>query len=178
MKIIRLLFPGILVFVLAACAMNQSLHMPASKGDLATVKAEIQGGKGINSKDIAGQTALMYASESGQMEVVKYLVENGADINLLSAKEGLGTALIYATTSNRIIVMEYLLDHGADINAKTPLGKESALFWAAARGHVEAVELLLSRDADTKMKNTNGQTVLEVAKETNRVDIVRLLSVE
>ncbi len=129
--------------------MNESLHIPAGKGDLEKVKAEIDGGKNVNSKDIAGQTALMYASGTGRLEVVKYLVNKGANVKAKSGRHGRGTALIYASESNRIAVMKYLLEHGADINATTQFN-ETALFWATAKGHIEAVNLLISKYRNKK----------------------------
>lgn len=167
----------ILTFFFVGCAMNKSLHIPAGKGHLDKVKAEINSGKDVNSKDIAGQTALMYASETGRLEVVKYLVDNGADVNVQSGGHGRGTALIYASAANRITVMEYLLEHGADINATTPFN-ETALFWATAQGHVKAVNLLLNKKADTKIKNKKGKTALDLAKDLNRKEIERILSGE
>ena len=71
-----------LVALLAAgCASNKSFHIPAGKGDLEKVKTEVEGGRDIDSMDAAGQTALMYAAENGQMDVVRYLISNGADVN-------------------------------------------------------------------------------------------------
>lgn len=174
MKIISLILrSSFLMLLLVGCAtnkMNESIHIPAGKGDLEKVKTEIDGGKNVNSKDIAGQTALMYASELGRLEVVKYLVEKGADINAKSGRHGRGTALIYASGLNRITVMDYLLEHGADIDSVTHFN-ETALFWATAKGHIDAVNLLLRMKANTKIKNKKGKTVLDVAKELNRKEI-------
>lgn len=174
----NLLVTLLAIVLLFGCAgaTKKNLHIPAGNGELQKVKAEINSGKDINSKDAAGQTALMYASESGQLDVVKYLVENGAAVNAQSNGYGNGTALIYASTNDRIAVMEYLLEHGADVNATTPIHKETALFWAAAFGRVKAVNLLLKNNADTKIKTKKGQTALEVAKECNREEVELILS--
>lgn len=165
----------LLAILFVGCAMNKSIHIPAGEGDLERVRAEIDGGKDVNSKDIAGQTALMYASEQGRLEVVKYLVENGADVNVQSGVHGRGTALIYASIANRIAVMEYLLDHKADINATTHF-EETALHWAAAKGQLKAVNLLIMKNADTELKNKAGKTALDLAKEFNRKEIEIRLS--
>lgn len=157
------------------CTMNQRLHVPAGEGNLAKVQAEIGKGMNVDSKDAAGQTALMYAAESGRLDVVKYLIEQGANVNTESGNLGRGTALIYASANNRLETMTYLLDHGADINATT-FHRETALFWAAAMGHKEAVTLLLSRNANKEIKNKDGQSVLDVAKKVNREDICKILS--
>lgn len=164
-------------FLFSGCAMNQSLHIPAGKGDLEKVKAELASGKDVDAKDIVGQTALMYAAEQGRLDVVKYLVENGADVNAQSDRRGRGTALIYASAANRITTMEYLLEHGADINATSTID-ETALIWATALGHVKSVRFLLSKNADTKIKNMKGKTALDLSKEFNRKEIERMLTGE
>lgn len=153
---------------------NNDLHVSAGNGDLAGVKEEVSRGENVNSIDYIGQTALMYASEKGAIEIVKYLVENGADIKVKSDMRGRGTALIYASAANRVTVMEYLLKRGADINATT-YNKETALFWAAAMGHVEAVKFLLSHNADTQLKNYKGKTALNLAEDLQRKEIEDML---
>jgi ankyrin repeat protein len=170
---------GVLTLAFAGCAMNKSLHLPAGQGDLAKVRAEIEGGTNVNARDIAGQTALMYAAETGRLHVVEYLIENGADLDATSGRGGRGTALIYASAANQIKVMECLLSGGADINA-TSANHETPLFWAAAMGHIPAVELLLKNKADTAVRNNGGETALQSAKTVHktadRTEVMRLLS--
>ena len=175
-KVINRISALFLVAILAVgCAANKSFHIPAGKGDLETIKAELEGGRDIDSRDAAGQTALMYAAENGQMDVVRYLISNGADVNAQAKDFFLrGTALIYATSSNRLDVIEYLIENGADVNATTK-NKETALFYAAARGYKKAVEILLKNGADTELKNKKDQTALDLARELNRTEIVELL---
>jgi hypothetical protein len=58
--------------VMVGCgAMNKNLHLPASEGDLDKVRMEIEGGRKVDTKDAAGQTALMYAAETGRIEVIE-----------------------------------------------------------------------------------------------------------
>ena len=173
-KLIRVIGILSVALLFAGCAMNTSLHIPASEGDFDRVRAEIEGGKDVDSKDAAGQTALMYAAETGRMEIVKYLVSKGADVNAKSRGFGRGTALIYAAASNRTEVMKYLLAQGADIDAVSN-HNETALIWASAQGHTDAVKLLLDKGADANIKNKKDQTALDIAKSLNRQEVVKLL---
>jgi len=178
MKILfNLLFALILTFTCnSAFAQNRhELHEPAGRGDLGAVRKVIEKGGNIDKKDIAGQTALMYAAESGSMEVVKYLVENGANVNAVSGDAGRGTPLIYAAAANKLEVVKYLLENGADINSTTPYQHETALLWAVAMGHAEVVKLLVEKGADQKITNRDGENVMDVAKKLNKEDIVQLL---
>ena len=166
-----------LILLLSGCgANNEALHIPAGKGDLASIQQELAKGADVNAKDAAEQTPLMYASESGRLDIVKYLVENGADVNAKSFnKRARGTALIYASSNNRVDVMNYLLDHGANINETTDPMEESSLFWTVAKGYVEGTELLLKRGIMVNLKNKKGETALDIGRKLNRTQLVNLI---
>jgi ankyrin repeat protein len=84
----------------------------SAKGDLATVRAMLNGGTNPNVRDADGVTALMYAARKDQSEVVKALIENGADVN---AKDNGGwTALMLASRKNHLKTAEVLLKNAAD----------------------------------------------------------------
>ena len=170
-KIIAVLFIPLIFF--GCGAMNQKLHIPAKEGNLDKVRAEIEGGTSVDSRDASGQTALMYAAESGRMEVVEYLVSKGADVNAES-KLTLITPLFYATSFNRLDVMEFLIANGAKVDALSNW-ENTALFWAAALGRVDAVNLLLENGADASIENRDGKTALDLARQNNRKDVVQLL---
>ena len=74
----------------------------------------------------------MFAARNGHIEIVKYLIENGADAN---------TALIEAAREGHIEIAKHLIENGADINAVDVLGR-TALELATKRGHTETVKLL------------------------------------
>ena len=157
-------------------AQNRSkLHEPAGRGDLDQVKKMIEKGAKVDKKDTAGQTALMYAAESGKLDVVTYLIEQGANVNAISGKMGRGTPLIYAAAANQIETVEYLLEHGANINSTTPYHHETALIWAVGNGNIEIVKLLLEHGADKTIKTKEGDGVMDLAKKLNREDILTLL---
>ncbi len=86
-----------------------------------------------------GYTALTGAVAAGHGEIVKWLLESGADPNY---KYGPGyTPLLTAAANGRLEIVKLLLQHGADPNAQTN-GSKSALALAAERNHPEVVEFL------------------------------------
>jgi len=122
----------------------------------------------------------MSASFLGQVELVKLLLDKGADVNAMS--EGVGTALMRASN---VDVVRLLLDKGADVNAKWKCGYhpacllgETALMRAAASGSVDKVKLLLDRGADINTKSNDGETALLSATCSGRVEVIKILLVK
>ncbi|XP_001943265.1 ankyrin repeat, SAM and basic leucine zipper domain-containing protein 1 isoform X2 [Acyrthosiphon pisum] len=70
----------------------------------------------INSKDRTGLTALMYACSNGWLELVEFLVDHGADIELKDHQSG-ETALFSAVRKNHVHIVKFLLSKGADKDA-------------------------------------------------------------
>jgi hypothetical protein len=71
-----------------------------------------------------GRTLLMYASEIGQLEVAKFLIHKGANVNAMSADQQ--TPLTLAIRGGRVNVVRLLLSYNASRNfrgkgGETPL---------------------------------------------------------
>jgi ankyrin repeat protein len=96
-------------------------------------------------KDSLATEQLVSAARSGDIETVKSLLKNAADVN---AKDTNGiTALMGAAVTGQTNVLELLLDKGADIN-ETNTDGSTALNCAAMEGRTDAAELLLDKGAD------------------------------
>jgi ankyrin repeat protein len=73
------------------------LAIAISKGEIETVKKYIENGKRVNKK-LNGLTPLMYAARYNKVEIIKYLLQKGADSNITDS-QGF-TALKHAELSN------------------------------------------------------------------------------
>jgi hypothetical protein len=71
-------------------------------------------------------------------------------------------------------LIQFLLDDGADANAQRG-GYDSALYVAAAEGHVDIVRLLVERGADVNAQGGFYGNALQAAANNGNQDIVRLL---
>ena len=83
--------------------------------------------------------ALSLACENGHLNVVKYLVENGANIHV-----GIERPLRSACREGHLKVVKYLVEHGANIRETND---EYALVVAAEEGHLAVVQYLVEQGA-------------------------------
>jgi len=149
-----------------------ALHWAAEAGDLELVAALLTAGADAKAANRYGVTALQLAAENGNEHLVRALLDAGADANA-TLPEG-ETVLMTAARTGVPAVLRVLLEHGADLEARESWYGESALMWAAAEDHADAVRQLASSGADvngrsalqTLEKRRSGQSVLPLGSWT------------
>ena len=128
-------------------------------------------GKGADPKMLAnGLLALNRACERGQLEIVKLLVEAGADPNA-RGRQGY-TSLHEAAKNNHLPVVQYLLSRGADYKATDDKGS-TPVDLASKKACKETLRFFLTElDTDLVMRNS----AMGLAAVLNFHDIVPLLA--
>ena len=106
-------------------------------------------------------TALMIAVENGYTEIVKSLLDKGADPNLIARNNC--TALIVAAECGYTEIVELLLSKKAKPDLKDK-NNCTALIYAASYGHTKTVKILLNKGANVTLRNKDNSTALELAK--------------
>jgi hypothetical protein len=108
---------------------------------------------------------LIFASDRGHLEVVKTLLEAGADLNVVDTFYKAMTALSSAADKGHAAVVKLLLEKGAQ-------GKERALMTGVFEGHREVVKVVLDQGG---LKPETLTQALGNALERNQTEIAKLL---
>ena len=146
------------------------LQDAARKGDAATVKRLLDEGVDVNTKFRYGTTALFFACDHGHVDVVKVLLDKGADLTVKDSFYGFTPLMLAVSPAQKkkpehTEIAKLLIARGAP-------GKDDALSGAVEEGNAALTKFIL---------DTGGlpapvlSEALEVAKAANKSEIVGLL---
>jgi ankyrin repeat protein len=122
----------------------------------------------------AGETPLMSAARSANVDAVKALARAGADVNAKETWSG-QTALMWAAAEGDSAMASTLLELGADLRARSN-GGTTAFQFAVRRGDMPTVQAMLAAGADVNDKRPGDfATPLLVAIINGHEDLVDLL---
>jgi ankyrin repeat protein len=122
-------------------------------------------------------TWLHVAAKAGKIEVIKRLLELGADVN---AKGGTfnAAAINLASSAGHADVVKCLLQAGAEMDVSEP--ERNPLFGAIYGGHFEIVKLLLEHGIDPHIRYTGesmkNMDALAFARERGQSEIAAFLA--
>ncbi|OPX44033.1 ankyrin repeat protein [Ruminiclostridium hungatei] len=156
----------------------------AAEGNTDIVEYLISQGANVNAvaigtdgevKDKKINSTLYNAIIRGNLDIIKLLIENGADIEQeLDFSEGTEAPVLTAAGCSSKNILEYFLKKGAKVNYQNNKGN-SPLMRAAYAGRIDNLKLLLSYKADKQLKDNNGHTAMDLAKEKKQKEIVDYL---
>ena len=118
--------------------------------DMGRVAALVDQGMPVNGVNRSGSTPLYITAVQGEAEIVKLLLDAGADPNQESCGDSEGLPLCAAASKGRTDIVRLLLQYGADPNAveRAAASPMTALGWAERYGYSETAEAL--RDASSQ----------------------------
>ena len=130
-----LVFGVMAIPVVCLAGINDELAEAVKNNNIQEINELISRGADVNAiKGSYGWIPLFYAARYGKNEIVKLLLDRGADVN---AKDSYGwTPLLYAAAHGKNEIVKLLLDRGADVNVKANDGK-TALSIAESSSYIK-----------------------------------------
>lgn len=142
--------------------LKEELLTATNNGDLKEVINLVNQGANVNTPNNKGSTVLHLAARNGNYDVAKVLLDHGANIN---TKDNFGlTVCHYVAIAGNLEFLSYLIERGADMNILGGDYNRSALHLAANNARLDCVALLIEQGADLDIKDSKGQTALDIAK--------------
>lgn len=123
---------------------------------------------------LGGATPLLVASYTGNADIVNALIEAGSDIRAKDDIDGAATIHIASANGNNEVINILLNKDNTLINEADSM-KDTPLHWASIKNQTDTISLLLANGADTKLTNSDGNTVLHYAAMYGDVNTVNVL---
>lgn len=126
----------------------------------------------VNKVSPGNSTPIELPCQEGYLDIVKLLVENGADVNFKGYHDF--TPIRVAARNGHFEIVKYLAENGAEIDTKAMDGA-TPLEHAASKGHLEIVQFLIENGANINNKDKDGDFPLGEAAKMGYLDIIQFL---
>jgi len=146
----------------------------AAAGSLPEVKKYIASGCDPNAGDRNGTTGVIAAAKAGHINVVEFLLQNGAEVDREDAKFE-ATPLVWAALNGRTDVVKLLIEKGANTEAREKENGMAALHGAAVNGHTHTLKVILEYGIEVNCKDRDARTPLMWAVSAGQIETIQAL---
>ncbi|KAK3585906.1 hypothetical protein CHS0354_038442 [Potamilus streckersoni] len=152
-------------------------QMAVLRGNKDTVQQFLDKGFKVDTVLKSGWSGLMYAANTGNADMVKLLLDKGANPNFHTDKYSVLMSCCGSTSMNEVDLMDcvtLLVDRGADVNSYDRYHM-SSLIYAAREGRINVIQKLVDSGANINKQDSRGWTALTWAVSKNHGATVRKL---
>lgn len=152
---------------------NVKIFTAIRNNDLESVKAFLKQGNDINGYYTNEKyTLLHYSINHNKLDIIRYLLEEGANPNLYYGDK---TALMFAIKLGREEATRLLIENGVNVNTPN-YRKKTALYYVAKYcPNVDIAKLLVEKGATLDNKDYKGRTPLEYAVKNDNKEVANFL---
>ena len=160
------------------------LRLAAEAGDVGKVRRMLIAGADVDAQDVTGETALMKAAGRRHFETSRFLVANGADVNLRQDRDGKTVLHILASMKKPEDLPGYIslvcsiLEAGPDLEARDISGATALqrnIGDMLEGGPDEFLSLLIGAGASIETKMRRGSTPMDDAVHMGHTRKAKLL---
>lgn len=146
-----------------------TLHSAAEKGDFYLTLYILSKGADLNAQDECNWTPLHHAVYSGNVDIVRFLINQGANYNITDNE---GTPVYYAFQYGHVRIVKYFIEEKG-IDPMAPINEYGSTLFGEAivGGDLDTIEYLMSR----KDVTYDCSDLLEMAISNGHLDVVEHL---
>jgi len=142
--------------------------------DAAGVKKLIEQGVNVSELDANRDAPLVMAAYLGHSEIVRLLLEAGADV--AAVDPGMkATALHAAAYAGRTEAAKLLIQYGIDVDKQGPNNGYTALHDAIWQNNIDTAKIIIEAGANLALKSHSGETPLQFAQSKHRAEIADMI---
>jgi hypothetical protein len=168
-----ILFAVLIMVHMTIIASAEPIVEAAKNGDLQTVKTILaKDPSKLNATDESKYTALHWASMRAHWDVAEFLIEKGADLNVVGGDGG--TQINWAVHHDNVDIIKLMVEKGAKLNIRNRWGM-TELHTAIWRGCIHVVEYLLDQGSDPMVRTNEGWTAMHYAFRSGHDNIIEML---
>lgn len=165
-----------LIFLISSFVFSQEkldIFDVARKGTLEQAKEIIKNNPNASTLlNADGYSALILASYKGNIEVAKFLIDNGSDIN---GNSSMGTPLMAAVVKGNSEIVKLLLEKKADVSISDPNGT-TALIYSSIFKNYNIATMLVKANANPESRDNRGKSAIDYAILANDDKLIEILN--
>jgi len=166
-------FAVFIILIMPLIASAEPIVEAAKNGDLQTVKTILaQDPSKLNATDESNFTALHWVCMRAHWDVARFLIDKGADLNVVGGDGG--TQINWAVHHDNVEIIKMMVEKGAKLNIRNQWGM-TELHTAIWRGCIHVVEYLLDQGSDPTIKTNEGWTAMHYAFRSGHDNVIDLL---
>jgi len=158
---------------------DTKIHLNTINNNIKELRKNIKEGYSVNSIGEYASTPLHYACREGNFEMVKFLIDNGADVNSKNNYSTIYPIFDVITSinnqKNSFEILQLLISKGADINSVDSFGN-TLLYHAVEQENIALIKLLIQLGCDINHCSRHDKdSVLHYAYFQKNREIISLL---
>ncbi len=156
-------------------SMGTNVYTAAQYDNMNQLRTLVEQGGNVNMRDEFGMTPLYQAAINGNAEMARYLIDHGADPNIVTGIGGMSplSAAIWMGKTDAVLV---LIEKGANVNYVTPMNKFRPIIYCGAYGNAKMAKALIDAGADVTARDDKGKTAADYARQYKKDEVLAVLS--
>ncbi len=143
---------------------------------VATIDHLIQKGNDVNKRTHDSRTYLFWAASRGDLDVMKYLVEKGAKLDLKDSHGYSVTQFTAAGGQTDTKIYDFLIENGADLkNEKDHDGRNVLLVAAPRSKNLDLIDYFVGKGLSLESTDAHGNGIFNITAQGGNIEILKAL---